>query len=217
MLKPYNPSTRLQEDRQCEYCGKLFNCGSYPTKTHCSRECRQNQYVFRKTGHRPLSRAQVDRAALSFFHINDFHNIHFGPSGNIGPFWIFFLSALLGLITLSFASCEPAHAAEGFASYYTIKSCQAEGTSGVFTASGERYDESAMTCALRRRDFGKSYLVYGHNTGKSVVVRHSDYGPGKGPTRKGVVIDLTPVAFSQVCGDLKMGKCLVSVQEIKGA
>jgi rare lipoprotein A len=115
---------------------------------------------------------------------------------------------------LSF-SCKPAHSQEGYASYYTVKSCQREGTSGVFTANGERYNEQALTCAVRSRRFGTSYLVYGHKTGRSVIVRHNDFGPGKGPTRKGVVVDLTPKAFGVVCGDLKQGKCQVSVQEVR--
>lgn len=112
-------------------------------------------------------------------------------------------------------SSTSSQAQEGYASYYTIKSCQREGTSGVFTANGERYNEQALTCAVRSRSFGTSYLVYGHKTGRSVIVRHNDFGPGKGPTRKGVVVDLTPRAFKVVCGDLKQGKCQVSVQEVR--
>ncbi len=69
-----------------------------------------------------------------------------------------------------------------------------------------------MTCALRRRDFGKSYLVCGQ--AGCAEVRHNDFGPGKGPTSKGVIIDLTPRAFKAVCGDLRQGRCEVGVQGI---
>jgi len=116
---------------------------------------------------------------------------------------------------LVFLHCTYACAAEGYASYYTVKSCQREGTSGVWTASGSRYDENALTCAMRRRDWGSKFLVYGKKTGRSVVCELRDFGPGKGPTRKGVVIDLTPRAFKVVCGSLSLGKCEVSVQEIR--
>ena len=110
--------------------------------------------------------------------------------------------------------CGTAQATEGYASYYTEKSCQREGTSGVWTASGERFNEQAMTCALRRRSYGHYFVVYSLATDRSVVVRHNDYGPGKGPSRNGVIIDLSPKAFKAVCGDLSMGKCVVSVQEV---
>src|SRR3990167_10848930 len=42
----------------------------------------------------------------------------------------------------------PPSAISGLLTYYTRTSCQAEGTSGVWTASGSRYDESALTLAL---------------------------------------------------------------------
>lgn len=69
-----------------------------------------------------------------------------------------------------------------------------------------------MTCALPSRGFGREYLVCGDKG--CAVVKHTDYGPGKGPRRKGVVIDLTPAAFKAVCGDLKQGKCNVGFQEV---
>lgn len=108
-----------------------------------------------------------------------------------------------------------AWALEGYATYYTIESCLREGNTGI-TASGEQFDESKLTCALRSRKFGREYVVYSPTTGRSVIVRHNDYGPGQGPLKRGVVIDLSPRAFRAVCGDLKQGKCLVNVQEVIG-
>ena len=115
-----------------------------------------------------------------------------------------------------------AHAADGLASYYTANSCAGEakalGLKGSYwgskTANGEAYDEKAMTCALPRRDFGKEFVVYGEQTKKSIVVRHNDFGPGRGPRKRGVIIDLSPAAFKEVCGDLSVGRCQVSVQEV---
>jgi rare lipoprotein A len=49
--------------------------------------------------------------------------------------------------------------AEEAASWYSTKSCQKEGTSGTLTASGEKFDENALTCAMRSRDFGKYYRI----------------------------------------------------------
>lgn len=116
------------------------------------------------------------------------------------------------LLALLLLSSESALANEGYATYYTEASCKREGTSGVWTASGERFDEQALTCAMRSRSWGKRFLVYSHETGRSVVVRLNDYGPGKGPTARGVIIDLTPAGMKAL--GIK-GKGLVSVQEVQ--
>lgn len=102
----------------------------------------------------------------------------------------------------------------GFATYYTTKSCQTEGNSGFYTASGAPFSETAYTCALRSRDFGKDWRVTCLETGKSVVVRLTDYGPGKGPTQNGVIIDLTPTAFRALGVDLRQGKVEVEIEQV---
>ena len=125
--------------------------------------------------------------------------------------------AIVGVVALFvMLSCEPAQAQEGYASYYTVRSCQREGTSGVYTASQEPYLEQAMTCALPWKPNDAIYSVYGHKTGNTVYVRHNDKGPGKGPQAKGVIVDLTPRAFKEVCGALEQGKCEVAVQRVQG-
>ena len=86
----------------------------------------------------------------------------------------------------------------GLASFYTAESCRREGTSGTWTASGERFDEQALTCAMRRRDWGSLWRVTSLETGMDVVVRLNDYGPGKGPTAKGVIVDLSPRAMRAI-------------------
>lgn len=122
--------------------------------------------------------------------------------------------AIAFALTLLAAGCI-AWADTGLASYYTEASCRKEGTSGVYTASGEQYNEQALTCALRRRDFGKRYKVC-NTAGKCVVVRHTDYGPGKKPAARGVIIDLTPAAFSILSnGHLEKGVIKVMVEGVK--
>ena len=115
-------------------------------------------------------------------------------------------------LCLILSSCTLALAETGQASYYTVASCQREGTSGIKTATGERYNEQALTCALPWKPNNKEYMVVGPKGW--AVLRHNDFGPGKGPRRKGVVIDLTPRAFKEVCGELSLGKCQVSYQEV---
>lgn len=100
------------------------------------------------------------------------------------------------------------------ASYYTYESCVREGTSGVWTASGEAYDEDGLTCAMRRRDFGKYYKVTNVANGKSVVVRHNDYGPNKKLHDSGRIIDLSKGAFSRIA-ELRQGVITVTVKEVK--
>lgn len=95
----------------------------------------------------------------------------------------------------------------GEASWYSSESCRREGTSGVWTASGEPYFENDLTCALRRRDFGHFYRVTNLDNGKFVVVKHNDFGPSRGwyDRRRGVyhnlsgrVIDLSKGAFQKL-------------------
>ena len=107
--------------------------------------------------------------------------------------------------------CSTAYA--DTASYYTYESCRKEGTSGVFTASGERFDENALTCAMRNRDFGGMYKVTNLDNGKSVIVRCNDFGPNKKLYQKGRVIDLSKGAFLRIA-DLKQGVITVSVERM---
>lgn len=100
------------------------------------------------------------------------------------------------------------------ASYYTYESCKREGTSGVWTASGERFDENALTCARRSHDFGGMYKVTNCDNGKSVIVRHNDFGPNKKLWEKGRKIDLSKGAFEKIA-DLRQGVIPVKIERLK--
>ena len=88
----------------------------------------------------------------------------------------------------------------GIATWYDLKSVKAEGNSGI-TASGEKLDESSLTCALRSRKFGTKYKVTNLETGNSIVCRHNDFGPGRKQSKEGKIIDLTPAAFKALGGN----------------
>jgi len=120
--------------------------------------------------------------------------------------------ALGGLILFIFLITATASAEVGQASYYTIKSCQREGCSGVWTASGERYNEKDFTCALRSHKFGEFYRVTNLENGRSIIVRHNDYGPSKRLSKR--IIDLTPAAFQELGGGTK-GLIEVQVEKLK--
>lgn len=99
----------------------------------------------------------------------------------------------------------------GLATYYTVMSCQKEGNSGTKTASGKTYDENAMTCAMRSREWGSMWKVTNADTGKSIIVTLTDFGPGRKPAARGVIIDLTPKAFKELGGG-KRGEIKVTVE-----
>jgi len=106
----------------------------------------------------------------------------------------------------------------GLATYYTVASCQHEGTSGVYTANKESFDEQDYTCAMRdKRCYRKAgtsvyFKVTNLKTKQSCIVRLNDFGPGKGPAKRGVIIDLTPAAKKAI--GMKGGEVKVSVEEV---
>ncbi len=91
----------------------------------------------------------------------------------------------------------------GIASWYTARR----------TATGERFKSNDLTCAMRRRGFGKFYKVCNASNEKCVVVRHNNFGPSKRLYDKGRIIDLSRSAFSQIA-DTKEGLVKVTVEEL---
>ncbi|WP_339413296.1 MULTISPECIES: septal ring lytic transglycosylase RlpA family protein [unclassified Pseudomonas] len=78
--------------------------------------------------------------------------------------------------------------AEGQASYYGARH------HGNKTASGERFDQNALTAAHRSLPFGSRVQVTNLRNGKSVVVRIND----RGPYAKKRIIDLSQKAAEQL-------------------
>jgi rare lipoprotein A len=68
---------------------------------------------------------------------------------------------------------ERTYLSEGLASYY------GPGLHGRKTASGERFDQNALTAAHRTVRFGTCLRVVNMENGKSVQVRVNDRGPFK--------------------------------------
>lgn len=83
--------------------------------------------------------------------------------------------------TLAFAQC-------GGASWY------GPGFHGNRSASGEVFNENAMTAAHRNLPFGTQVRVVDQRTGKAVVVRINDRGPFHGSR----IIDLSKEAANQL-------------------
>ncbi len=122
--------------------------------------------------------------------------------------------SLLLLLSLLFWLCPYTYGADfGTASYYTTDSCLREGTSGYYTASGDRFIDTDLTCAMRSRQFGKRYKVTNVVNNKFVIVTHNDFGPNKKLYKKGRIIDLSKGAFEKIA-DLKKGIIKVKVERL---
>lgn len=122
------------------------------------------------------------------------------------------LKSLVISVLLFFVLTVPAYAAT-YATWYGGVGDTCDPWKHTVTASGERFDETLLTCALPKRGFGKAYKITNLRNGKSVVVRHNDYGPGKGPRKRGVGVDLTKKAFSQIA-DLREGRIPIKVEAV---
>jgi rare lipoprotein A len=83
---------------------------------------------------------------------------------------------------------EETNIGQGGASYYAAK------FHGRRTASGEAFDNRAMTAAHRTLPFGTLVRVTNPSTGKSVVVRIND----RGPFTRGRMIDVSRAAAEQL-------------------
>lgn len=89
----------------------------------------------------------------------------------------------------------------GIASWY------GPGFHGRRSASGERYNQNALTAAHRSLPFGTNVRVTNLNNGRSVIVRIND----RGPFIRGRVIDLSAAA-ARVIGVMQTGIAPVKVQ-----
>ena len=115
----------------------------------------------------------------------------------------------------------------GLASWYCRESCKREGTGGkeILMSNSKPLVDSAMTCAIWRtlpdgrvkRPTGKTLRVTNANTGKTILVKWTDNGPGKKQREEGVIIDLTPAAMRALAGEdgIKQGRINVTVEELK--
>ena len=77
---------------------------------------------------------------------------------------------------------------------------------GRLTASGERFNQNALTCASNKHKLGTHLKVTNRANGKSVVCRVND----RGKLGKGVVVDLSKGAFAKIA-PLPQGRVKVKV------
>ena len=115
------------------------------------------------------------------------------------------LALLAGCSTTSYDSetevSGRGYRAEGTASYY------GKAHHGKRTASGERFNQNALTAAHRTLAFGTRVRVTNLDNGRSVVVRIND----RGPHTRGRLIDLSRAAAEKI-GMIRSGTARVRVQ-----
>lgn len=78
------------------------------------------------------------------------------------------------------------------------------------TASGERFNQFAMTAAHKTLPFGTMLLVTNLENGKSIRVKVND----RGPFVKGRIIDLTRASFAKI-GNTDQGILSVKIEAVK--
>ena len=92
----------------------------------------------------------------------------------------------------------------GKASYYAHK------FNGRKTASGERFNMNAMTCAHPKLPFGTLVRVTNQGNGRSVVLRVND----RGPYKKGRIVDVS-LAAAKKLGMMSRGTASVKLEVLK--
>jgi rare lipoprotein A len=109
------------------------------------------------------------------------------------------LAALLSNISSDAHAAESAakstkgkHSETGLASYYARR------LDGKKTASGDTFRNSELVAAHPRHPFGTRARVTNLENGKSVVVQITDRGAAAAARRKGVIIDLSQAAATEL-------------------
>ncbi|SDI11554.1 rare lipoprotein A [Pseudomonas flavescens] len=113
-------------------------------------------------------------------------------------------SLLAGCSGLPFGGAPGDYRAEGKASYY------GKAHHGNRTASGERFDQNAMTAAHRSLPFGSRVRVTNLNNNRSVVVRIND----RGPFSRGRIIDVSRKA-AEALDMVRSGVAPVRVESLR--
>lgn len=124
---------------------------------------------------------------------------------------IFRVGVLLGVLLFLVSGCS-SHNGSGEGDGYTyettgVASFYADKFQGRKTASGESFDNGALTAAHRTLPFGTMVVVKNLSNGKTVEVRIND----RGPFIRKRVVDLSKSAFSRI-EDLKKGITKVQLQ-----
>lgn len=119
----------------------------------------------------------------------------------------FYLFSFVSIFQLAFPVTSAAFQEEyGKAAYYS------DALHGRKTASGERYDEDALTCAHKTLPFGTKVRITRMDNKKAVIARVND----RGPYKEGFVVDISRRAAEEI-GLIKDGVARVMVEVVENA
>lgn len=124
-------------------------------------------------------------------------------------FMLLFAMWLMGFLVARRADAAPPRT---FATWYSVASCEKESGQHIM-ANGEPLDDSKFTCASWDYDFGTILEVTNTANGRTVSVVCTDRGPSRRLYRKGVIVDLTEIAFKRLA-PLEKGRIGVRVERI---
>lgn len=116
------------------------------------------------------------------------------------------LAALIALAFIPFGMLSWPQMARGADGYATFYCCSFHGR---LTASGERFNQNALTTAHMNYPFGTMLRVTNKSTGKTVLVRVNDRGAFAAPN-----VDLSRAAFSAIA-KLGAGRVPVKIEKVK--
>lgn len=119
-----------------------------------------------------------------------------------------FLLVILFFIMISFC-----HSNQTTASWYSVESCQREGTTGIM-ANGKRLNDDHYTAASWDYDFGTRIEVTNLKNGKTVICEVTDRGPNRRLYSNGRILDLSKAAFSAIA-DLREGVIPIKITEVQ--
>lgn len=108
------------------------------------------------------------------------------------------LATMTALLATGACAHNDDEAGERTRTYVGLASYYGPGLHGEETASGETFNQRAMTAAHRTLPLGTVVRVTNLDNGRSVVVRINDRGPYGRNYRKGTIIDLSRAAAQRL-------------------
>lgn len=121
------------------------------------------------------------------------------------------ITALMALIFIW--GCHPSTAVASTASWYSEGYNAPDPWKHTTTASGEAFNDQALTAASYRFNMGSKVKVTNLANGRHVMVTINDRGPSKALRTKGRDLDLSKGAFAKIA-DLKTGVIHVKEEQL---
>ena len=152
----------------------------------------------------------------------DYNSLPYTPDPPVNNNWLSMALILAGIVSLLLfllggcaqAQTLPLPSRPYSASWYGVTGDTCDPWKHTRTASGEVFNENAMTGASWGFKFGTLLKVTNLGNGKSCIIKINDRGPGRRLYRKGRVLDLTRGSFQKIA-KLSDGVIKIKIEVIK--